>query len=90
MAKNEVLDPSPGKDTRMPERQQGGGAGREELYRSYVSGKDRISPAQAAVGWTRGPSAYRELQPGASLKEKGLKRQIECCWEQLGQISLGS
>lgn len=54
-----------------------------------MSGKDRISPAQAAVGWTGGPSAYRELQPGASLEEKDLKRQIEC-WEQLGQISLVS
>lgn len=73
----------------MPRGQQGGGAEGEELYRSHVSGKDRISPAQAAEGWTGGPSAYRELQPGASPEEKGLKRQIEC-WEQLGQISLVS
>lgn len=73
MAKNEVLDPSPGKDTRfrMPRGQQGGGAGREELYRSHVSGKDRISPAQAAVGWTvslQGAAAW--CQPGREGPEK--------------------
>lgn len=70
MAKNEVLDPSPGKDSRfrMPRGQQGGGAGGEELYRSDVSGKDRISPAQAAVGWTGGAAAW--CQPGREGPEK--------------------
>lgn len=65
---------------------------REEVQdeRSFIGHmcQGRIGFCQPRLQWD-GPSAYRELQPGASLEEKGLKRQIEC-WEQLGQIPLVS